>query len=90
MEPVSLEGRVAVITGASRGMGREIAIAYAKAGAKGVAITAAAAVDESEAEIQKELAGVVGEIDEAGGEGTGLGIYADATSWEDGQRVVAE
>ena len=42
MTPVSLEGKIAVITGASRGMGREIALAYARAGAKGVTITAAA------------------------------------------------
>ena len=90
MESVSLEGKVAVITGASRGMGREIAIAYAKAGAKGVVVTAAAASDEAKAEIENELAGVVAEIDEPGGAGTGLGIYADATSWEDCQRVVAE
>ena len=90
MEAVTLEGKVAVITGASRGMGREIAIAYAKAGAKGVVVTAAAASDEAKAEIENELAGVVGELDEAGGAGTGLGIYADATSSEDCQRVVVE
>jgi 3-oxoacyl-[acyl-carrier protein] reductase len=90
MEPVNLDGRVAIITGASRGMGREIAIAYAKAGAKGIAITAAAASDEAKGEIENELADVVAEIDDAGGTGTGFGIYADATSWDDCQRVVAE
>ncbi len=90
MEPVNLEGRVAVVTGASRGMGREIAIAYAKAGAKGVVVTAAAASDESKTEIENELAIVVDELDHAGGAGIGLGVHADATSWQDGQSVVAQ
>lgn len=90
MEPISLEGKVAIITGAGRGMGREIAIAYAKAGAKGVTVTAAPASDETAEEIQGEVDGVVAEIDHAGAAATGLGLQADVTSWDDCQRVVAE
>ena len=41
MVGVCLDRKVAIIAGASRGMGREIAIAYALAGARGVTVTAA-------------------------------------------------
>lgn len=34
MNPFSLEGKTAIVTGSSRGIGRAIAIAYARAGAK--------------------------------------------------------
>ena len=43
MDTVSLDRKVAIIAGASRGMGREIAIAYALAGVRGVTVTAAPA-----------------------------------------------
>lgn len=45
MTDISLKGKVAIIAGASRGMGREIAITYAKAGAAGITVVAAPAVD---------------------------------------------
>ncbi|KAK4495250.1 hypothetical protein PRZ48_013579 [Zasmidium cellare] len=35
----SFQGKIAIVTGASRGIGREIAIQFAKKGAQGVAIT---------------------------------------------------
>jgi NAD(P)-dependent dehydrogenase (short-subunit alcohol dehydrogenase family) len=89
MDPISLEGKVAIIAGASRGMGREIAVAYAAAGAKGVVVTAAPAGDESKDAIDAELADTVAAIDAAGGEGTGLGLIADVTDWSDCQNVVA-
>ncbi len=90
MEPISLEGKVAIVAGASRGMGREIAVTYAAAGAKGVVVTAAPARDETRGAIEAELAEAVAAIDAAGGAGTGLGLVADATSFADCERVVAE
>ncbi|MEE8563174.1 MAG: SDR family oxidoreductase [Alphaproteobacteria bacterium] len=89
MEPISLAGKVAIIAGASRGMGREIAIAYATAGAKGVTVTAAPANDEARDAIEAELAETVAAIDAAGGAGTGLGLVADVTDWADCQMAVA-
>lgn len=89
MEPISLSGKVAIIAGASRGMGREIAIAYAAAGAKGVTVTGAPANDEARDAIEAELAETVAAIDAAGGAGTGLGLVAEATDWADCQMVVA-
>jgi len=89
MEPVSLDGKVALIAGASRGMGREIAVAYAGAGARGVAVTAAPASDETREAVEAELAEAVAAIDTAGGQGTGLGLIADVTDWADCQRAVA-
>ncbi len=49
-----LEGKVAIITGAARGIGRAIAIAFAKEGAN-VAITDIR-LDENTASVEKELA----------------------------------
>ncbi|MDX1484448.1 MAG: SDR family oxidoreductase [Alphaproteobacteria bacterium] len=89
MDPISLDGKVAIIAGASRGMGREIAVTYAAAGAEGVTVTAAPASDETREAIEAELAEAVAAIDEAGGAGTGLGLVADATDWADCQMVVA-
>ena len=88
MVAIRLERKVAIIAGASRGMGREIAIAYASAGARGVTVTAAPAADETRDEIEAELAEVVAGIDDAGGEGTGLGLIADVTDWADCQMAV--
>jgi 3-oxoacyl-[acyl-carrier protein] reductase len=89
MAPVFLNGKVALIAGASRGMGREIAVAYAAAGAKGVTVTAAPASDETAEAIKSELAEVVAAIDVAGGPGTGLGLVSEVTDWADCQMAVA-
>jgi len=89
MDSISLEGKVAIIAGASRGMGREIAVVYAAAGAKGVVVTAAPASDETSDAIDAELADTVAAIDAAGGEGTGLGLIADVIDWAQCQTVVA-
>ena len=76
-----LAGKVALITGGSRGMGREMALAFARAGARGVTIAAAPGSDETRDAIATELAGVVAEIEAAGG--AALPIIADVTVWED-------
>ncbi len=89
MEAISLSGKVAVIVGASRGMGHEIAVAYAAAGAKGVVVTGAPAKDEARDVIEVELAETVAAVDSAGGAGIGLGLVADVTDWNDCQLVVA-
>jgi 3-hydroxybutyrate dehydrogenase len=62
-----LDGRVALITGASRGIGRAIARGYAKEGAM-IAVTA---------RTQADLLSLVEEVQEAGG--TALPITADLT-----------
>ncbi len=70
-----LQGRVALITGASRGIGRAIAFAYAKAGAS-VAVTARTA---------EQLDSLVKEIDAGGG--TALAIPADLAVEGDIQNI---
>jgi 3-hydroxybutyrate dehydrogenase len=67
MRDRKLDGRVALITGASRGIGRAIARGYAKEGAM-IAVTA---------RTQADLLSLVEEVQEAGG--TALPITADLT-----------
>ena len=50
-----LENKYALITGASRGLGIEMAIALAESGLAGVTITAAPGSDETRSEIEEEL-----------------------------------
>ena len=78
LEQFKLDGQVAIVTGAGRGVGAGIAKVLAEAGA---AIVATARTPE-------QLAQTVAEIEAAGG--TALGIQADATSRPDGERVVAQ
>jgi 3-oxoacyl-[acyl-carrier protein] reductase len=85
-----LEGRVAIVTGGARGMGREMAIAFAAAGAAGVTINAAPGSLETEAEIRAELDEALAAVEQAGGKGRGLAILADVADWDACQRVVAD
>ncbi len=63
---MSLEGRVALVAGASRGIGADIARYLAAAGAK-VAV-AARTVEQRDPRLPGTIHSVVGEIEEAGGE----------------------
>lgn len=87
MSEAPLAGKVVLVTGGSRGLGREMSIGFAAAGAAGIAITAASASDENKAEIESELNDTLGAIERAGGNGIALiGNVADET---DCQQVVA-
>jgi NAD(P)-dependent dehydrogenase (short-subunit alcohol dehydrogenase family) len=72
-----LAGKVAVVTGASRGIGRAIALAYAAAGAR--VVLASRKLESVEA--------VAGEIRHAGGEA--LAVAAHAARAEDVEAMVA-
>jgi 3-oxoacyl-[acyl-carrier protein] reductase len=77
----SLQGRVALVTGASQGIGRATSLALAQAGAK---VTAAA-------RNVKKLAGVVDEIAAAGGEAMAVQMdVADADQVKAGFRQALE
>lgn len=74
-----LSGRVAIVTGGGRGLGRAMALGLAQAGAQ-VVITAARETAEVEA--------VAGEVLHACGENRALPMIADVTDDEDCGRVV--
>ncbi|MGK2949715.1 MAG: SDR family oxidoreductase [Acidimicrobiales bacterium] len=71
----SLDGRVAIITGAGRGLGREHALLFAAEGAKVVVNDLGDVAEETAAEIRA-----------AGGEA--VGSTASITEWEGGQALV--
>jgi len=75
MQMIDLKDKVAIVTGASRGIGREIALTLARAGAAIVA-----------ADIMADLLkGVVDEITAAGGRA--LPVAADITKFDDCQNL---
>jgi 3-oxoacyl-[acyl-carrier protein] reductase len=77
----SLEGKIVLITGGGRGLGRAMALGMAKAGAAGIAITAAESADQLDA--------VADEIREIAGPNAALPLIADVTDAEACERAVA-
>ena len=81
----ALDGRVAIITGAGRGIGREHALLFAAEGAKVVVNDLGGAVDGS-GDDRSPAQQVVDEITQAGGEA--VANADDVADWEGGQRLV--
>ena len=81
----SLQGRVAIITGAGRGLGREHALLFAAEGAKVVVNDLGGSVEGTGTDLTAAQE-VVAEIKAAGGEAVENGD--DVSDWEGAQRVV--
>ena len=81
----SLEGRVAIITGAGRGIGREHALLFAAEGAKLVVNDLGGSPDGSGSD-QSPAEEVVAEIKAGGGEA--IANHDDVADWEGSQRLV--
>ncbi len=81
----SLDGRVAIITGAGRGIGREHALLMASEGAKIVVNDLGGAIDGSGGD-QTPAEEVVAEIKAMGGEA--VADYANVTDWEGVQGMI--
>ncbi len=81
----ALHGRVAIITGAGRGIGREHALLFAEEGARVVVNDLGGAVDGS-GDDRTAAEQVVDEIKERGGEAIANGD--NVADWEGGQRLI--
>lgn len=80
----SLAGKVAVITGASRGIGEAVAIRYAMEGAK--VVVSARTVDEGDHMLPGSINGVVNRIKAAGGEA--VAVRCDLGNPEDREGLI--
>jgi NAD(P)-dependent dehydrogenase (short-subunit alcohol dehydrogenase family) len=76
---VDLKGKVAIVTGSSRGIGRAIALRFARDGAR-VTVNCVSTVDKANA--------VAKEIRDAGGEA--IVVQADVAKRTDAERLIAE
>lgn len=81
-----LDGKIAVITGASRGIGRDMALVFAKEGAK--VVVSARTENEGDFRISGSIQTTVKRIEEAGGEA--IGIRCDMTDEEQIQAMFAQ
>lgn len=80
-----LEGRVAIVTGASRGIGEEIAKLFAQEGAR--VVCAARTLNEGDHRILSgSLSGTVAKIKDAGGEA--IAVTVDVSNEDDCRRLV--
>jgi len=73
-----LDGKVAIVTGASRGIGKETAVLFASEGAK--VVCAARTLEEGDHTLEGSLKTTVTEIDKAGGEA--IAVPTDLSSEE--------
>lgn len=80
-----LAGKVAVVTGASRGIGEAIAIRYAMEGAK--VVVSARTVEEGDHPLPGSINSVVQRIRDAGGEATA--VRCDLANGEDREALIA-
>lgn len=81
----SLKNKTIIITGASRGIGREVALACA---AEGANIVIAAKSDQPHPKLEGTIHSVVKEVEEAGGQG--LAVKVDVRSEEDIDNLIAQ
>jgi citronellol/citronellal dehydrogenase len=82
---ISLKNKTIIITGASRGIGREVALACA---AEGANVVIAAKSDQPHPKLEGTIHSVVKEVEEAGGKG--LAVKVDVRSEEDIDNLIAK